>query len=397
MKDKVERWSGLPLEAETQSLSGELGRSLLFTHLLQQRVGTDRDAIDRFLQPRLGAMADPALMGDASRAARRILDAVAADEPMLIYGDYDVDGMTSVALLTLFFRHGLNHSIRSYLPQRLRDGYGLNIDMIERFAAEGIRLIITVDNGSSAVEAAARAQALGVDLVVVDHHQVSDPEPALFAHLNPNRAACAYPEEGLAAVGVAFILLVELRRQLRVDPRFQLPELRLERFLDLVALGTLVDMAPMRGLNRALVRAGLEQLRRSEWPGLRALCQAQKLQPQKLRCRDIGFSLGPPLNASGRLGDPGAGARLLSAESHEEASTLCERVLEYNRERREIQRALFEAAEPLAEAQVEAGRSLILIGDAGWHQGVVGIIAGRIAERFQRPTVVLGSPGQRGP
>ena len=390
------RWEAKPLEEGARSLARSREIPLLIAHLLWHRGLREAEELDAFLRPTLQQMPDPATLTDAPRAARRILDALATDETVMIYGDYDADGITSAALLTLFFRRCFKVEPKVYLPQRLRDGYGLSVAAVERVAAEGVKLLLTVDNGSSAIEAAARARELGIDLIIIDHHQVSDPEPAAFAHLNPNRPSCAFREKGLAAVGVAFMLLVELRRQLDEDQRFSLPRPALQELLDIVSLGTVVDVAPMRGLNRALTVAGLKQLRETRWPGLRALCAETGVHPHAVNGRALGFKLGPPINASGRLGDPGLGYRLLCAEAPEEAARYARELMEKNKHRRTLQDALLEEVMPLAEAEAAAGRSAIVLADESWHQGIVGIVAGRLADQFLRPAFLLGGSAEEG-
>lgn len=356
------------------------------------RRGIDQpDDARAFLDIDLGAMPDPGLMADAERAATRLLDAVERGERITVYGDYDVDGVTSTAVLWLFFRDVFGHALDFYIPHRLKEGYGLNVEAIEALAEAGTRVLVTVDNGSSAVREITRATELGMDVVILDHHLVSDPEPPAFAHLNPHRSTCAYPDKRLAAVGVTFMMLVALRRLMRSRGAFEgrRPP-RIDGYLDLVALGTVADVAPLQGVNRALVRHGLRIMRGETRLGLRALMEVSRVTPEQTRARDLGFRLGPRINAAGRLDDATRGLQLLIGDDPGVARTLAERVEAQNTERRDIERRIADEASARVEAMGDLPAAIVLA-DGRWHPGVIGIVASRLVERFDRPTILLGS------
>ncbi len=363
--------------------------------ILVNRGLADAETAHRHLRVDLRDMPAPGTLRDCERAARRLLAAIDAGERIAVYGDYDVDGVTSTALLQLFFRHELGVEIGVYIPHRMREGYGLNCDAISRLAAEGTQVLVTVDNGSSAVKEVAHAVSLGLDVIVIDHHQVSDPAPAPYAHLNPHRPDCDFPEKVLAAVGVAFFLLVELRRVMRLEGRFTgRPEPRPDRYLDLVALGTVADVAPLTGVNRAIVRHGVELMRRAPREGIRGLMATARVEPDAVTARDLGYKLGPRVNAAGRLGDATCGLELLCTTDPVEAGRLAAIVESKNDERREIEheatRGVFALIE--ASADLQAAPAFVLA-NADWHPGVVGIIAARLVDRFQRPTILLARDG----
>ncbi|MCB9544561.1 MAG: single-stranded-DNA-specific exonuclease RecJ [Myxococcales bacterium] len=375
-------------------LAERAGTSPLVARVLLARGLDDADDASRFLAARLGDMPDPGLMADIARAAERLLTAIRRREKVTIYGDYDVDGVTSSATLWLFCRDVLGVELDVYIPQRLTEGYGLNLEAIDHLADTGTRVLVTVDNGSSAIREVGHATARGLDVIVVDHHQVSDPEPAAFAHLNPHRSGCRFPDTGLAAVGVVFMLLVELRRQLRDAPWYDGPPPRPDHYLDLVALGTVADVAPLQGVNRALVRHGVGLLQRRPRLGLAALMDVSQVRPEALTARDLGFRLGPRINAAGRLADAAVGLRLLVGDDAGAARQLAALLEAQNQERRAIERRIADEA----VARVE-GDSTLLEGSAlvlespDWHPGVVGIVASRLVEKFHRPAILLARDG----
>ncbi len=339
----------------------------------------------------LRTLPSPSALADCTRAAERLRRAIDAGERITVYGDYDVDGVTSTAVLCGFFREVFDVELHVFIPHRVRDGYGLNIGAVERLAQDGTRVLVTVDNGSSAVAEVELAQALGLDVIIVDHHQVSDPEPPAYAHLNPRRRTCTFPYKGLAAVGVAFMLVVELRRQLRDAGHFNGRSVpRIDRWLDIVALGTVADVAPLTGLNRVLVRHGLEVARAAPRPGFLALCETARVTPEALSARDLGYKFGPRVNAAGRMDDATRGLELLRADSLDAARRIASGVEAQNLERRVIEQRMTEEA--IARVESESALldapALVLEGDS-WHPGVVGIVAARMVERYGRPAVLL--------
>jgi single-stranded-DNA-specific exonuclease len=328
-------------------------------------------------------------------AATRLADGVEAGEAVTVFGDYDVDGATSAALLVRLLR-GLGLDPRAYIPDRLMEGYGPSGEALVRLGGEGARLIVTVDCGAQAFEALAMARAAGVDVIVVDHHKCASALPEALALVNPNRldeAAEAAAHGHLAAVGVCFLLGAALLRTLRARGFFaEREEPRLVELLDLVALGTVADVAQLRGLNRAFVTQGLKVMAARRNVGLAALADAARLT-RAPTCTDLGFALGPRINAGGRVGKSDLGVRLLTTEDEGEAAAIAAELGRLNEERRAIEAAVCEAAEALCGAQ--GNRAVLLVAGEGWHPGVIGIVAGRLKEKMGRPAIVvaLGADG----
>lgn len=373
-----------------------LGVTPLVARILLARGLDDASHASRFLNASLAQMPDPAQIADIERAATRLLDAIRGEQTVTIYGDYDVDGVTSSAVLWLFCRDHLGVELDCYIPKRLTEGYGLNMGAIEALAEQGTDVLITVDNGSSAIKEVTRARELGMDVVIIDHHQVSDPEPPAYAHLNPHRTRCGFPYKGLAAVGVTFMLLIELRRQLRAASWYQGPPLRPDRYLDLVALGTVADVAPLTEVNRAIVRHGLTLMRRLPRVGMEALMRVSQVTPSAITARELGFRLGPRINAAGRLADAADGFRLLIGDDPQRADALAAALNEQNLKRRAIEKRMTQQA----KAQVEADPSLaqasaLVLAGEDWHPGVVGIVASRMVDSFHRPAIMLARDGER--
>ncbi|MBV9882850.1 MAG: single-stranded-DNA-specific exonuclease RecJ [Sphingomonadaceae bacterium] len=367
----------------------------LVDQLLMAR-GVARDDLARHRAPTLrGFMPDPSVFRDMDKAAGRLADAVAAGEAITIFGDYDVDGATSAALLIRLLRQ-LGLDPQAYIPDRLMEGYGPSGAALVRIAEGGTRLIVTVDCGAQAFEALAQAKAAGIEVIVVDHHKCASRLPEGFAIVNPNRLDES--EDGaahghLAAVGMAFLLGAGLLRTLRGRGFFAgRAEPKLIELLDLVALGTVADVAQLRGLNRAFVTQGLKVMAARRNIGLAALADAARLH-RAPECRDLGFALGPRINAGGRVGKSDLGVRLLTTEDPAEAETIAAELDRLNEERRAIEAAVCEAAEALCTAQ--GNRAVALVAASGWHPGVIGIVAGRLKEKLHRPAIVvaLGEDG----
>lgn len=378
---------------QVRTLAMALDLPPLVARVLALRGVTEPSEAQLFLRASLADMPDPALMADIDRAAQRIVSAIRDGEHVTVYGDYDVDGVTSTAVLWLFFRDTLGIELDYYIPHRLREGYGLNTAAIDTLAERGTKVLITVDNGSSAVDEIAHARALGIDVVIIDHHQISDPEPEAFAHLNPHRTVCDFPFKGLAAVGVAFMLLVQVRRHLREADFYDGPDPRPDRYLDLVALGTVADVAPLGGVNRAIVRYGVKLMRARPRTGVAALMDVSRTSVEGVSARDLGFRLGPRINAAGRIDDASRGLKLLIGDDPRRAATLAELVEGQNRERRTIQARMVDEATALAEAAVAEGHPVLVLAGEDWHPGVVGIVAARMVESFHRPSILLARDG----
>ncbi|TSB02056.1 single-stranded-DNA-specific exonuclease RecJ [Sphingorhabdus contaminans] len=361
----------------------------LVTQLLLAR-GVPRDDIERHREPTIrGFMPDPSIFRDMDRAAERLADAVEAREAVTIYGDYDVDGATSAALLIRLLRD-LGLDAGHYIPDRLMEGYGPSGEALVRIGESGIRLIVTVDCGAMAFDALAQAKAAGLEVIVVDHHKCAAELPSAFALVNPNRLDEndeAASHGHLAAVGVAFLLAAAIVRTLRDRDYFaSRPEPRLMELLDIVALGTVADVAHLRGLNRAFVAQGLKVMGGRRNIGLAALIEASRLNRAPL-CSDLGFALGPRINAGGRVGKSDLGVRLLTTQNRDEARAIAAELDRLNEERRAIEAQVQEEAEEMLAGQ--HNRAVALLAGKGWHPGVIGIVAGRIKEKTGKPSIVI--------
>ena len=365
-------------------LSDNLVDQLLITR------GVAREELERHRRPTLrDFLPDPSIFRDMDRAASRVAEAVRKNESICIYGDYDVDGATSAALLILLLRQ-LGVEAAHYIPDRLLEGYGPSGEALVRLGQDGHSLIITVDCGAMAHDALAQAHAAGIEVIVVDHHKCSPELPQAAALVNPNRldeADDAAAHGHLAAVGVAFLLAIAIVRTLRRDGYFaERKEPDLMGLLDLVALGTVADVAQLRGLNRAMVAQGLKVMARRENIGLSALIDASRLNRAPM-CSDLGFALGPRINAGGRVGEATLGVRLLTTRDPDEAQDIAARLSVLNEERRAIEQAVQEAAEAQVDAQ--HNRAVLVLAGKGWHPGVIGIVAGRIKEKTGKPALVV--------
>jgi single-stranded-DNA-specific exonuclease len=358
--------------------------------------GVELDRVEAFLSPSLRQdLPDPSLLVDMDAAAARLADAVAAGGQVAIFGDYDVDGATSAALL-----HGVLAALgcptRIYIPDRIFEGYGPNPEAVDGLIDGGAMLIVCVDCGSASFAALERANRRGVDVVVLDHHHVGAALPPALAIVNPNRQDDLSGQGSLAAVGVTFLAAVALLRELRRRGSPQkFPDLL--TFLDLVALGTVCDMVPLAGLNRAFVVKGLVALRHTERPGLRALIAASRLKGPA-DCGHLGFLLGPRINAGGRIGEATLGARLLTCDDPVEAERIAGMLDRLNEERQAIEAAAVSEASAEADGEIGGGEGppVLLASRDGWHPGVVGLVAARLKERFCRPAFAIAWNGAIG-
>jgi single-stranded-DNA-specific exonuclease len=359
----------------------------------------ETDAVTAYLDPTLkGLMPDPHVLTDMAAAASRIADAVERGEQVAVFGDYDVDGATSAALLTGFLRRGGLDPLL-HIPDRIFEGYGPNVEAIRALAERGARLLVTVDCGTTSLEPLAEAKRLGLDTVVIDHHQADEQLPDAVI-VNPNRLDDLSELGHLAAVGLVFLTIVAINRELRHRGFWNgsRPEPDLLEFVDLVALGTVADVVPLTGLNRAFVTKGLIAMRRRERVGMTALIDAARLTgpPEPWH---LGFMLGPRINAGGRIGRADLGARLLLCDDPSEAAGLAAELDRLNRERQTIEMAaVAEAeAEAMAALGLEERGAVVVTASPRWHPGVVGLVAARLKERFGRPAfaVALG-PGETG-
>ena len=393
LSGKAWQWRGgnMQLEGGIHSLTEDIATQLLLSR------GVEPDDLDRHRQPSLrGFLPDPSQFNDMDRAAERIAEAVLTRETITIYGDYDVDGATSSALMIRLIRL-LGHDARHYIPDRLLEGYGPSGEALLKIGEEGSSLIVTVDCGAMAHEALGMAHEAGIDVIVVDHHKCSPELPRTYALVNPNRLDendLAADHGHLAAVGVAFLLAVAVVRTLRERGFFaDRKEPDLLSLLDLVALGTVADVAAIRGLNRAFVAQGLKVMAKRENTGMAALIDASRLKAAP-KSSDCGFALGPRINAGGRVGEATLGVRLLTTEDPDEAREIAAQLSTLNEARRAIEAAVQEEAE--AQLAAQHNRSVICLSGRGWHPGVIGIVAGRIKEKSGKPSLVIALESEGG-
>jgi single-stranded-DNA-specific exonuclease len=365
----------------------ELARTLelhpQIASLLWQRGHRDPEQVRAFLDPRLQSLGDPFVLTDLRRAAERIHQAIAKREKMVIFGDYDVDGITSSALMWRVLRR-LGGEVESFLPLRMEEGYGLSQDGVERCVElHQPTVLIAVDCGTTAVSQVAWLRSKGIDVVIIDHHALPPELPAAHALVNPQRdGALAY----LASVGLVFKVchgLLKLAGEARGG-------IDLREYLDLVAMGTVADIVPLVEENRILVRRGLRQLEQTLWPGLRALIEVSQVS-MPVTAQDVGFRLGPRLNASGRLGDAMLSLRLLQTDDRAEATEIASELNRNNRDRQTVEMETFLQAEAQLQENYDPARDWgIVLSGRNWHWGVIGIVASRLQKRYHRPTIVIG-------
>ena len=391
--DLAKRWRLKAVDALTANrLAEELKLSPLIAHILTLRGFNDNDGTRCYLSSSLRSdLPSPFEMADMDTAVRRIVDAVRNQERIGIWGDYDVDGTTGASVLVSFLRE-IGAQPIYHVPHRIEEGYGLNIEGLKRLQERGAGLVVTVDCGISNAREVAAANDFGLDLVVVDHHQPPDELPPAVAVVNPHRRDCAFPDKGMCAAGLAFYLVIGLRAKLREIgwfPNGDAPDIR--HFLDIVTLGTIADMVPLKGVNRTLIKRGLIELGISTRPGVVALKRVAGIADGDVSAGQVGFRLGPRINAAGRVDYGIKVVELLTTESSETAQRIAQELEEHNLERRAIEAQVQQHALAQATAAIAGGDrySLVLAGE-GWHPGVLGIVASRVVERFYRPTVVIG-------
>ena len=398
--ENTESLEGLSAEALSTEFHMPFWLAKILRHRMNFWSNQSLDAVKKFLEPNLKYLPDPFLLPDMDRATERVVEAICNQEAIAIYGDYDVDGTVGAALLRRFFRMlGVEPIV--YQPDRAREGYGLNLGAIEKLKEQGAQLIITVDCGISNRKEVARANELGVDVIICDHHEVPDAGmPEAYAVLDHKRKDNEGPIFSLCGAGVAFYLCMGVRAVLRDIDYFshegagkKEPDLR--NLLDLVAVATLADMVPLVEENRILVVYGMEKLRKAPCAGLLELCKVAGVNPADISPYHIGFVIGPRINASGRLGTANAALELLSTDDPNEAQALAGKLDGMNSERMDVQAEVAEQALKQAEEMMERARvggeelsALVLAGET-WHEGVIGIVASRVVEKYHRPVVVI--------
>ena len=385
------RWDPVDCDAAAvTALAGALNIAPVVARLLCQRGFSDPELAERFLNPSLDHLYDPMLLADMGRAVDRIMAAIASKERIAIHGDYDVDGITSTVILRRALEM-LGADVVHFIPERLKDGYGLQPAAIERLHADGVALVVSVDCGIRGADAALRARELGVDLIITDHHEPDAELPQALAVINPKRHDCAYPDKYLAGVGVALKLVQALCR--RADRPAWLPG-----FIKVAAIGTLADVVPLVGENRVIAKLGLDLLTKGPHKvGLRALLDVSGLTGKTIDSYHIGFMLAPRVNAAGRMSTPDIATRLLLAADEamgEEARQLALQLDGENVRRQEEEAEILAAAKRIVQTDPDIGaRSVLVVAGDGWHRGVIGIVASKLVDTYHRPAIVLSVDG----
>ncbi|MEV2728312.1 single-stranded-DNA-specific exonuclease RecJ [Paenibacillus larvae] len=378
------RWqTGCAESSVVQKLAEAHHLDTLTARLLALRGITTPEAAESFSHSRQDGFHDPFLMKDMKKAVDRIRLAVEHKEFIRIYGDYDADGVTSTSLV-MFLLRKIKARFDYYIPHRVREGYGLNRQAVEKAAEDGVDLIITVDTGVSAVEQVTYIQELGMDVIVTDHHEPPDILPQPLALVNPKQADCPYPFKHLAGVGVAFKLAHALLDRVP------------EELLELVAIGTVADLMPLHGENRTIVKMGLKRMQQSAFPGIRALLKIAGIESQQVTSTHLGFAVGPRLNASGRLGSANNSVELLITGDSGRANELAQLLDELNQERQRIVREINEEALAITAEQVQKGNTFLVVAKPDWNEGVIGIVASKIVETYYRPTIVFSMNDESG-
>ena len=377
-------------ENKCKELSSELGLPPVIGKILINRGYSEPEEARNFLNPSLSDLSDPFMLKDMERGVDRVISALTDKEKIMIFGDYDVDGITSASLMYLVLTK-LGAQVSYYLPNRLVEGYGLSEEGILEAERRGAKLIISVDCGINAVKEVDFAKKKGIDCIITDHHEPAEVLPDAWAIINPKQEGETYKGKELSGVGVAFKLAQALYRKLGQD------EKELEDHLDLVALGTAADIVPLLGENRILTRYGLLQVAKTSKPGLKSLIFISGLMGKEIGTGQVVFILAPRINAVGRLGDAERAIKLLTTRDEKLASEISRVLDEENRKRKNIDEGTLEQALELIQEEVNLKNDkAIILASAGWHQGVIGIVASRVAERFYRPTVMISIDGEEG-
>jgi single-stranded-DNA-specific exonuclease len=387
---REKRWNMVASdEGQVQQLAKESALPLLLCRILLNRGIATPEAANRFLSSSLSHIHDPFLLKDMDKAVQRLCSALIGREKICVYGDYDVDGVTSVVALVEFLT-ALEGDCFYYIPKRIEEGYGLNTTGISEAAAQGARVIITADCGITSHKEADFCASLGIDLIITDHHTPLSDIPRACAVINPLRSECGFPFKSLAGVGVVFNLLLALRKQLREDGHFSTrPEPNLREFLDLVALGTIADIVPLVDENRILVCHGLKELTQSSRTGIFAL-KAVAGVTGEVDCGMVGFRLAPRINAAGRLDDAALGVELLLTADARRAAEVSAELNASNEDRQHLEKTILEdALQRLATDPSFRGCKSIVMASDSWHPGVIGIVASRLVEIFHRPTILI--------
>jgi single-stranded-DNA-specific exonuclease len=368
----------------------ELGLSPLISRILENRDICNPDNARRYLFPSLRDLHNPFLMQDMNKAVDRIMRAIYHNERIVVYGDYDADGITSVVVLLQFLRQ-IHPEATYYIPDRITEGYGLNREAVDRFRSEGISLIITVDCGISDHEPISYAQQLGMDTIILDHHEIAGALPTAVAAVNPNRTDCRFPFKHLAAVGIVFNFLIALRGALRKEGFWKNDAYpNLKEYLDLVALGTIGDIAPLVDENRIFVKIGLDLISEDRRIGLRALKLVSGIDHQVIDSGKASFALIPRINAAGRIASATEAVELLLSQNQDRAEELASKLDGFNRKRQVMEKMIFnELLEKLGDSYETGEIGPLVFASPSWHPGVIGIVASRLVDRFGRPAILI--------
>ncbi len=363
--------------------------------ILINRGHKDPEEIEKFLNISLDSLTHPFKMLNLEKASDRIIDAILNKERIGIFGDYDVDGITSTAVLINFFQEIGYTNFTYHIPSR-DEGYGLNLDIIKKFKHENVKLIITVDCGIQNFTEVDYAKSLGIDVIVTDHHEPSEILPGAFAVINPKQKECKFPFKELAGVGIAFYLVMGMRIKLREKGLIK-NNINLLKYLDLVAIGTIADICPLIKENRVFVKFGLEQVKKSQRPGIKALKQICYLENKNINYWDVGFRIAPRLNAAGRISDPMKALYLLISDKYTEALKISDELNKNNYERQKIEERILNEAIKLIERddKIRNKKSIVLYSDS-WHEGVIGIVSSKLVEKYYKPTILISFTGDYG-
>ncbi len=365
-----------------QELSGKLGLHPLVVHVMLNRGLETEDEMLNFLHPDMQHFHDPFLLKGMDQAAARIRQGIQQQEKIAVYGDYDVDGITSVSVLYLLLKE-LGADVTYLIPDRLKEGYGVNANGIQRLKSQGVSLIVTVDCGITAVSEVNLAKQLGIDMIITDHHQCPSELPDAVAVINPKQPDCSYPFPDLAGVGVAFKLAQALIGEEK------LPYL-VKRYGPLVALGTVADIVPLKDENRVIVHYGMKYMQQSSNPGIRSLLKISGFPGKAVDAGTLGFQLAPRINAAGRIGNADMGVKLFLSQTEEQADILAKQLDEENARRKEIEQSIFEEARQLLQKNPSLlSQNIIILKHPGWHHGVIGIVASRLTEEYYKPCILF--------
>ena len=377
-----------PNDKLSSKISSQLKINPITAQVLINRGIKSEIEAESFLSPKLFDLPSPNLMKDMEKAVIRLDEALEANQRVAIYGDYDVDGVTSTSLFYKFLK-GLGMEVITYNPDRLIEGYGINTGAVDKLHKSKTSLVISCDCGITAFSEVEYAKGLGIDFIITDHHLPPDRIPAAVAVLNPNQAGCTYPDKDITGVGVVFNFAIAFRRHLRDRGYFDGNEPNLGDFLDLVALGTVADCASVTNTNRIFIKEGLKRMQTPKRAGIRALKEVSKINGP-LNSFDIGFKLGPRINAAGRLDDPGVAVELLIADDFDKARLIAENLNSENTKRQNIEKGILDEAISMIESEENINEmSALVLASRSWHQGVIGIVASRICERYGKPAFLI--------